>query len=312
MLRAMVLGVNGQDGSYAAEALLRRGYDVTGIGRQTASHYLEVGNGFDYVTADLTDGEVLNALLRDRAPHQLYHYAAVHGPASNNAYEAVWRDMVSVNVLSLYTVLEYARLCNPSLRVVYAGSSKILGSALCGRIDETVPRASPCLYSNTKNSAYDLIGYYRTKHGIAGSNLILFNHESIRRPAEFFMPQLVRCLQRALEGSKTRHMFRTLDFYADWSSAAELTDIAIDIAERDEGNDVIMASGQTWHARALVQEFFARYGLDSLDHVGGKEPSLSPESFQVGISRLETLTGRRPVAGILDILCEMQTQAIPC
>ena len=124
MQRALVLGVNGQDGSYLAELLVRRGYLVSGIGRQLQSRYTPVGPLFYYTNLDLADREALGAFVSDFQPHVAFRLAAVHG-SSGYAYEQIFGDMMKVNTDALHVLLEYARLVNPKLRIIYASSSKI-------------------------------------------------------------------------------------------------------------------------------------------------------------------------------------------
>ena len=118
MPRSLVLGVNGQDGSYLAEALLARGHEVVGVGREPASVYLAPSSAFRYVSLDVRDADALASLIAEVAPTQAFHFVAIHG-ASGFAYEALWRDMMAVNVLSLHVLLEYARTTAPGMRIVY-------------------------------------------------------------------------------------------------------------------------------------------------------------------------------------------------
>ena len=140
MGRALVLGVNGQDGSYLAQALLQRNDHVVGVGRQPNSRYVHDHPRFSYAAADLADERRIEALLRSVAPDRIYHFAAVHGPTGSGfTYEPVFADMLRVNVGALHVALEYARTCNPSARIFYAGSSKVFPGPLIGQIDESTP-----------------------------------------------------------------------------------------------------------------------------------------------------------------------------
>jgi GDPmannose 4,6-dehydratase len=305
MPRALVVGVNGQDGSYLAENLARRGYDIVGVGRDETSRYVRPARGFSYEQLDIRDLGAFEALVRRVAPEVVFHVAAVHG-AAGFAYEAVWRDMMAVNVLSLHVLLEHARLRNRSLRIVYAGSAKIFPVPLRGTIDESTPARATCLYSIGKIASRDLIMQYREKHGVAATNLVFFNHESIRRPASYFLPTIARTIARARAGRRFTVEVKTLDFRIDWSAAAELMDLAIDIAEVSEYAEVVMASGTTWYGREAVDELFARYGLAARDHVVETSPRSDPgPEFRVDIDRLAAITGRRPRLGLFDIVDAM-------
>lgn len=305
MPRSLVIGVNGQDGSYLAENLLRRGYDVVGIGRDDASRYVAPSERFTYERADIGDLGSFDASVRRAAPDVAFHFAAIHG-ASGFVYEPVWRDMMAVNTLSLHVLLEHARLRNRSLRIVYAGSAKIFPTPLAGTIDEATPARATCLYGIGKIASRDLVMHYRDKHGVAATNLIFFNHESVRRPESYFLPTIARAIVGATRDRTYKTEVKTLDFRADWSAAVELMDLAVEIAERADVAEVVMASGKTWHGRVAVEQLFARYGLNARHHVVEVLPRSDPgPEYRVGIDRLESAAGRRPRLSLFDIMGEM-------
>jgi GDPmannose 4,6-dehydratase len=302
---ALVLGVNGQDGSFLAEGLLARGYRVTGIGRQPQSRYLHTSDRFRYKQVDLEDLGALSAALANCDADVAFHAVAVHGPAGH-VYEPLWRSMTAVNVLTLHVLLEHARLRRQDLRIVYANSAKVFPSPLHGTIDETSPQTGTCLYSIGKIAARDLIAHYRNQHGIVAGNLFLFNHESARRSQDYFVPKLVRALANARRDQNACTTFKTLNFRADWSDAAELMDIAIDIAERAPGRDFVVASGTTWHGRELVDAVFRRYGLDYRNHIRAENDSHEVvPNFRASSERLEAATGRRPSRDLFSTIHDM-------
>jgi GDPmannose 4,6-dehydratase len=305
MQRSLVLGVNGQDGSYLAESLLRRGYHVTGIGRNPASRYISASTRFRYVSCDLVKLEDLARLINEIDFDFAFHFAAIHG-ADGFRYEAIWRDMMTVNVNSLHVLLEHARLRRPRMRVIYAGSCKVFPPPLAGTIDEMTPVRATCLYSIGKMAARDLIAYYRSRHRVIGTNLVLFNHESPRRPRQYLLPTLARAICDCQSNPRHQIKVRNLNFMIDWSDADELMDLAVDIAERSEVQELVMASGTTLYGRAAVKRVFARYGLDINQHIVETERSsdLQPQ-FQVSLTQLEREIGRRPVKTVDDIIDAM-------
>ena len=310
MRRALILGVNGQDGSYLAEALLQRDYEVHGIGRKVESRYVRCSPKYHYVRLDLRDAEALLEIVRRVDPSHAFHFAAVHG-AAGFQYEALWRDMIAVNVLSLHALLEHARTTAPEMRVIYASSSKIFAPPLNGKVDEKTSVHATCLYGIGKVASRDLILQYRDKHRVKGTNLILFNHESPRRPSEFLLPTLARAIRNAMSEPSYRTTVKTLDFRIDWSEAAELMDIAVDIAERTDEPEFVLASGTTWHGRAAADYLFARYGLDARRHLVEELPSCDPgPEFYVSLDRLERALGRRPMKKIGDIIDQI-LEALP-
>ena len=309
MPTAMVLGANGQDGSYLSEALVRRGYQVIGVGRQPAARYRLPADRFSYRALDLAGTAGLRRLLEECRPDVVFHAAAIHGSAGFR-YEDSWDRMVQVNVLSAHAVLEHARAQAPGLRFVYASSSKIFPDPLAGPISEATPHAATCLYSIGKIATLELMRQYRARHRVAAANLILFNHESPRRPATYFWPRIAQCIARARREPQHRITVKTLDFRADWSSAEELMDLAVDVAEKAPAEDFVFASGVTWHGRQAVEAAFARHGLDYRRHLDVELPPQDPgPEFQVLLDRLEARTGRRPRRTLDAIVDELVAQA---
>lgn len=305
MPKALVLGVNGQDGSYLAETLLQRGYTVTGIGRQPASRYVHDSSAFCYESLDLCNASALAALVHRERPDAAFHFAAVHG-AAGSSYETVWRELMAVNTLALHVLLDHARDRKRDMRIVYAGSSKIFPAPLTGTIDESTPYRATCLYSISKIASLELIAYYRRQHGVRASNLILFNHDSPRRPAGFFLLTVAGAIAAAMHDPAAKVELRTLDFRIDWSAGDEFMEFAADIADRAPDQDFVLASGTTWHAREAVAQMFARHGLDYRRHIVETLPRSDPgPMFEVSLNRLLQAVGRRPAKTVLDVVDEI-------
>jgi len=305
MPHSLVLGVNGQDGSFLAEALLARGHHVVGVGRDASSRYLTPSESYRYVQLDVSDTEALATLLRSLPLDSAFHFAVLHG-ASDFSYEPVWDKMVKTNVASLHTLLEHARTAVPDLRVVYAGSRKIFPEPLHGVIDETTPAQASCLYSIGKMAARDLIQHYVRHHGIRATNVVLFHHESPRRQPQYLFPTIVHGILAAKDDPRHRTKVRTLDFWIDWGAADEFMDIVADIAEQTDEPELVLASGRTWYARAVAERLFERYGLAAEQHLEEARPTSSPgETFQVRLDRLERAIGRTPQKQVEDIADSM-------
>lgn len=302
---SLVLGVNGQDGSYLAETLLSRGRQVVGVGRAAESKYVKPSPNFRYVSCDLRNLASFAELVTAIAPNEAYHFAAVHG-AYGFSYEAAWRDMMAVNVLSLHVLLEHARTRAPQMRIAYANSSKILPSPLSGTIDEDHEQRATCLYGIGKIAARDLLMNYRSHHGVCATNLLLFNHESPRRPPEYMLPTIARAIASAKTDPHHRTSVRTLDFRIDWGAADEFMEIVADISEKADAPEFVLASGTTWHARDAVEHLFALHGLAASDHVHETLERGDPgPSFTVSLDRLQAAVGRRPRKTIDNIVHAM-------
>lgn len=312
MKTALVLGANGQDGSLAVEHLLRRGYRVIGLGHQPSTRTAPTPS-YVYDCTDLRDADAERARVATEQPDVVLHLAAVHG-SSGFQYEPVFNDVLAVNVGALHAVLEEARVQKLRLRVVYASSSKAFGNPLPAVVDEGSPRMPTCLYSLSKITAEGLLDHYDRHHGISGSALYLFNHESERRTTTFFIPRIVAALRAGLvpgaNPERSRIKIQTLDFHCDWGSASEFMDIAVDVAERAPPGHYCVATGNTWTGRAMVRALFARHGLDYTDFIDAPPETPAPGYFHVTPDKLETAIGRRPRQSILDI-CESMLAAPP-
>ena len=295
---ALVLGVNGQDGSYLAEHMLARGYPVLGVGKQTASRYISEGNGFRYASLDLTDLTALDRILAAERPALLAHFAAVHGP-SGFSYESAWRELHAVNVGVVHTLLEHVRTRAPGGRLLYPGSMKVFGTPLPVRITAETPRRTTCLYSLTKNASHELVDYYRERHGVQATIVHLFQHESPRRASEYFVPKAVAALAAALRGEGAEFEPRTLAFHANWGDAREYMGLCADLLEAEEAGDFLMAHESTWNGAEFVRALYARYGIPAPAIAEGGTPIEPP--FAVDTSPLARATGRRPVRGILEV-----------
>lgn len=300
--RAIVLGVNGQDGSYLAEHLLAEGAEVIGVGRQPASRYIKESPRYTYAGIDLAQGTGLPELLERTRPARIYHVAAIHG-AAGFFYEDSWQDALAVNVGSVHHCLEYARTSGGNVRLLYASSVKAFGAETPKVVNEDLLRPSTCLYSITKNASTDLIDYYRKRHGARATTVFLFNHDSPRRPAQFFLPRVTAILARALKGETSSDRLRSLDFACDWGSAREFMQISATLLEHEANQDYVLATGKTWTGLEFTEALFRSAGLDWRQHVAlEKPPGSEPvHMYHADISRLIGILGRAPAESALDV-----------
>jgi GDPmannose 4,6-dehydratase len=307
-VRTLVLGANGQDGSYLVEALLGLGADVVGVGRNKTSRYVRERLGYRYVCLDLSRPNELERLLVKAAPELCFHVAAVHGAVGAGfTYEAAWRDMMTVNVFSLHALLEHARLRAPSMRIVYANSAKVFPAPWHGTLDEASPMRATCLYGIGKMVGRDLMARYRNDHGVETTNLILFNHDSPRRPAGYFLPVIADTIRRALRDRSHVMDIRSLSFWMDWSAADEIMDLLARAAVKGVlPPEMVVASGRTVAARDIVTRLFCAYGLAVHAHLRELSKPFDPGSdFRVDITRFAGAVGSRPKKTVFDIVDDM-------
>lgn len=304
---AVVLGANGQDGSYLSERLLENGWRVVGLGRQPIFQSNLSNLDFSYEQLDITESAALSDVLEEINPEAIFHTAAVHG-SSGFDYEAVWEKAHLVNTVSLHNVLETARRSGKSPFVFYFGSSKMFGK-LDGRIlREDADLQNNCIYSITKNASASLVKYYRETHGVQASTIWLFNHESPRRNSDtFFVSRVIEALRKARAGESGKTALYSLDFWCDIGHAGEFMELLADSVDQLAGHDVIMATGKTVLARDMVHTVFAKYGLDAEDHfdIQDRRPVKSGSRWQADIGRLRSLIGRGPVLAADQVINEI-------
>jgi GDPmannose 4,6-dehydratase len=302
-MKALILGVNGQDGTFLARHLLAGGTEVVGIGRQPAPIAGRFGAAVRYLSLDLRDAVALAAALDAEKPDRIFHMAAVHASAGGK-YEPIFREMLQVNVASVHVVLEYMRMSSARPRLLYASSAKVFGEPLPEVIDELTPRVSTCLYSVTKNAARDTIDFYRRQHGVRAGVVYLFNHESELRPSSFFIAKLVAGLVAARRGTGAPTRFNTLRFHCDWGSAEEYMSILLDVIDRAPGEDFVLGTGRSTDAAKLVRELFTLHDLDP-QLVEEQSCDERQRAYSVDTAKLASRVGRVPSLTIRDVVARM-------
>lgn len=309
MTKCLVIGANGQDGSYLCEILLNQGHKVHGIGKQETSRYFKNNSNFSYISCDITNTDQLASVLNETQPREIYHVAAVHG-SHGFFYEDKWNYALDVNVKSLHTVLEFARLSNKTSSIFYASSAKVFGTPLPNKISINLPLRTDCLYSITKIAAENLLIYYNKTHGVHGCIAYLFNHESPRRQQQYFVPRIVNILNRALKDNSYKESIHSLDFYCDWGCAKEYMHMVIDLLRKSNFNRCIFATGKSILARDFVKWLFEYYDLDYLEHIQIEPSSAKPPTTIVDIEHTKSILGYAPKRTIYDTSLDMAKAVI--
>lgn len=305
MLSSIVLGANGQDGSYLCELLAASGQRVIAVGRQSEFSLPSPAGDFRYVQVDLRDLESLRTVLFSECPDHVYHVAAVHGQ-SGYVYEDVVEDLFGVSVLSLHICLEYLR-GNDSARLFYASSGKVFGENPKQRITESSAKFAECIYSTAKIAAGHLVECYRRDHGIHAMIAYLFNHESPRRGPAYFVPRIARALANGMAGEGDPVTVRSLEFFADWGSAKEYMEMSVEAMNVGLEGDYIVSTGQAVWAAAAVERVFDSHGLDYRQWVQAPAPGVVAEEgyFVADSSKLFDALSRRPRLGFQDLVEEI-------
>jgi len=274
MKKALITGINGQDGSYLAEFLLEQNYEVHGIVRrnsipenQTAriQHlYKEIKNNLYH--ADMCDMSSLLSVVGKIQPDEVYNLAAQSHVRISFDQPIYTLDSIGVGTLNL---LEVVRLTNCNTKVYQASSSEMFGNSIDedGFQRETTPMNPVSPYACAKLLAYNLIKCYRESYGMFASNGILFNHESPRRGGNFVTSKVVIGAVKIKKGLQDKLALGNLDSTRDWGHAKDYVKIMWQILQLDEPGDYVCATGVSHSVRDLCEYTFRRLGMDYRDHV---------------------------------------------
>ena len=281
--KAIITGITGQDGSYLAELLLSKGYEVHGLIRRSSTfntdridhiyqdpHVADQRLVLHY--SDLTDGSRLVTLLNEIQPDEVYNLAAQsHVRVSFDEPEYT----VDVTGLGTIRLLEAIRALGLQTRFYQASSSEMFGATPPPQNEETpfYPR-SP--YGVAKVYSYWITKNYREAYGIFASNGILFNHESPRRGDTFVTRKITRAVARIAAGQQSELFMGNLDAVRDWGYAPEYVDAMWRMLQHDTPEDFVVATNTAYTVRDFLQFSFERAGLDWEKYVKFDERYLRP------------------------------------
>jgi GDPmannose 4,6-dehydratase len=266
--RALITGVTGQDGSYLAELLLSKGYEVVGVVRRTSHHSYEriehLLDRIEVVAADLLDQHSLTVVLQDTRPDEVYNLAAQsYVPTS-------WTQPVltgEFTALGVTRILEAIRLVHPTAKFYQASSSEMFG-----RVTETPQRETTSFYPRSPYGVAKVYGHwitvnYRESYDLYAVSGILFNHESPRRGIEFVTRKVTDGVARIKLGLARELRLGNLDARRDWGFAGDYVEAMWRMLQQPSPQDYVIGSGQTHSVRDLVEMAFSHAGLDWRQHV---------------------------------------------
>jgi GDPmannose 4,6-dehydratase len=289
MRRALITGITGQDGSYLAELLLEKGYQVHGLIRRSSSfntdridHIFQdphdEGPRLRLHHGDLADSGLLRSLVAEIAPQEVYHLGAQsHVRVSFDVPEYT----ADVTGLGTLRILEAIRKHAPAARVYQAGSSEMFGSVKESPQSETTPFRPASPYGVAKVFGYWAAVNYREAHGLFVANGILFNHESPRRGGTFLTRKTTRAIASMVAGRQEKLYLGNLEARRDWGYAPEYVLAMWRMLQRDAPDDYVIATGETHTVREFVEAAFRHAGLE-----------LRWEGKGVGEKGVERATGR--------------------
>ncbi|HEX4562665.1 MAG TPA: GDP-mannose 4,6-dehydratase [Gemmatimonadales bacterium] len=264
----MITGVTGQDGSYLAELLLAKGYEVIGVVRRTShDSYERIGHLLDrlhVVPADLLDQHSLTAVIRDARPHEVYNLAAQSFVPTSWSQPVLTGEFTALGVTRL---LEAVRLAHPEARFYQASSSEMFGKAQETPQRETTPFYPRSPYGVAKVYGHWITVNYRESYGLYAVSGILFNHESPRRGLEFVTRKVTHAVARIKRGTATEVRLGNLDARRDWGYAGDYVDAMWRMLQQAKPADYVIGTGETHTVRELCEIAFGHVGLDWTKHV---------------------------------------------
>jgi GDPmannose 4,6-dehydratase len=260
---AIITGVTGQDGSYLAELLLDKGYDVIGVVRRTShDSYERIGHLLDHlhiVAADLLDQHSLTSVVRDARPDEVYNLAAQSFVPTSWSQPVLTGEFTALGVTRL---LEAVRLAHPAARFYQASSSEMFGKAVETPQRETTPFYPRSPYGVAKVYGHWITVNYRESYGLYAVSGILFNHESPRRGLEFVTRKVSHGVARIAKGRATELRLGNLDARRDWGFAGDYVDAMWRMLQRPQPGDYVVGTGVTHTVRELCEIAFKHVGLD--------------------------------------------------
>jgi GDPmannose 4,6-dehydratase len=280
--KAFITGITGQDGSYLAEILLEKGYEVFGMIRRSSSFNTaridHIFRDVELVFGDLSDGSVLNQLMRTIRPDEVYNLGAQSHVRVSFDIPEYTADTDAMGTLRL---LDAIREEGVQARFYQASSSEMFGQAHEIPQTEETPFHPRSPYGVSKVFSYWITRNYREAYGMFAVNGILFNHESPRRGPTFVTRKITRAVGAILRGEQSELRLGNLEAKRDWGYAKEYMEGAWQMLQAGEPDDFVLATGETHSVAEFLAEAFGHADLDWRDYVQIDERYFRPAEVDV-------------------------------
>jgi len=281
---ALITGINGQDGSYLAEFLLEKGYEVHGtlkrnsVAENQTSRLDKVYDKVKLHYADLTDLSSLVRVINEVKPIEIYNLAA-----QSHVRISFDQPLYTANVTGIGTlnVLEAVKLLDPSIKIYQASSSEMFGNSIDddGFQRETTPMNPVSPYGCAKVFSYNICRNYRNSYGMFISNGILFNHESPRRGTNFVTNKVCKEAVKIKLGLSNELKLGNLEATRDWGHAKDYVKVMWEILQLDKPDDFVCSTGVSHTVQDLCEYVFGKLELDWEQYVQQDEKFLRPEEL---------------------------------
>jgi GDPmannose 4,6-dehydratase len=307
--RALITGVTGQDGSYLAELLLEKGYEVIGMVRRSSTTNFEriahIQDDLRLVPGDLLDEVSMINVLRDHRPDEFYNLAA------QSFVQTSWSQAVltgETTALGVTRTLDAIRIVDPSIRFYQASSSEMFGKVVEVPQRETTPFYPRSPYGVAKVYGHWITVNYRESYALHASSGMLFNHESPRRGLEFVTRKITNGVARIKHGLQESLPLGNLDAQRDWGFAGDYVRAMWMMLQQDSPDDYVVATGETHPVREFCDLAFSRAGLNWEDHVVLDERFMRPAEVDLLVgdnSKAATVLGWKPEVSFADLVSTM-------
>ena len=284
MKKALITGINGQDGSYLSELLLEKGYEVWGtlkrnsVAENQTARLDDIFKEINLEYADMLDLASLNRVLQQVKPDEIYNLAAQSHVRISFDQPIYTTQVVAIGTLN---ILESMKLLCPNSRFYQASSSEMFGNSFDndGFQRETTPMHPTSPYGCAKVYGYNITRNYRHSYNLFASNGILFNHESPRRGSNFVTNKVAKEAVRIKYGLTDKLLLGNLDATRDWGHAKDYVNCMWLILQQDTPDDFVCATGISHSVRELCEYVFGKLDLDYKDYVGVDQKYMRPEEL---------------------------------
>ena len=277
MPKALITGITGQDGSYLAEALLQKGYEVVGMVRRSSTVNYEriahIQGSIDFVNGDLLDQISLIDAIKIHEPDEIYNLAAQSFVQTSFGQPVLTGETTA---LSVTRMLDAIRIVNPKIRFYQASSSEMFGKVAEVPQTEATPFHPRSPYGVAKVYGHWITVNYRESYNLHASSGILFNHESPRRGLEFVTRKISYGAASIKLGLEEKLSLGNLDAKRDWGFAGDYVEAMWMMLQQEQPDDYVICSGMTHSVREFCDLAFSRLGLNYEDHVVVDEQFFRP------------------------------------